>query len=144
FANEFDRKRGRAMLQAKLKSQSEAPEAVAVSARLKENYDGYYDGESTWRELGAVGKARNIVDLCARLPHRRNLDIGSGEGAILQRLADGKFGDELYSLEISQSAVSAIGQRGITCLRECRLFDGYAIPYESRQFDLAILSHVLE
>jgi ubiquinone/menaquinone biosynthesis C-methylase UbiE len=116
----------------------------AVCAKLKDNYDSYYDGESTWRALGAIGKVQNIVDLCGVIPHGKILDIGSGEGALLQRLSNLNFGEELYSLEISQSAVSAILRRDIARVRECRLFDGYAIPYESRQFDLAILSHVLE
>jgi hypothetical protein len=117
---------------------------VAVNAKLKDNYDSYYDGESTWRALGAIGKVQNIVDLCGAIPHNKILDIGSGEGALLQRLSDVNFGEDLCSLEISQSAVAAILQRDIARVRECRLFDGYAIPYESRQFDLAILSHVLE
>jgi hypothetical protein len=55
-----------------------------------------------------------------------------------------KFGEELYSLEISESAVAAILRRRIAGVRDCRLFDGYAIPYQSGEFDLAILSHVLE
>jgi SAM-dependent methyltransferase len=132
------------MSSANVKVQPEVPDAVAVSAKLKDNYDAYYDGESSWRALGAIGKAKNIVDLCSAIPHGRILDIGSGEGAILQRLSDGGFGEELYSLEISQTAVTAILQRKISRLRECQLFDGYAIPYKSRQFDLAILSHVIE
>jgi SAM-dependent methyltransferase len=132
------------MSSAKVNLQSEIPDTVAVSAKLKENYDAYYEGESTWRALGAIGKVQNVVDLCRDIPHRRILDIGSGEGALLQRFSDVSFGEELYSLEISQSAITAIHQRNITRVRECRLFDGYAIPYKSRQFDLAILSHVVE
>lgn len=127
-----------------MNSQLENPREIAVNAKLKGNYDTYYEGESTWRALGAIGKAQNIVDLCCSIPHRRILDIGSGEGALLQRLSDLNFGEELYSLEISQSAVAAILQRDIARVRECQLFDGYAIPYKSRQFDLAILSHVVE
>jgi SAM-dependent methyltransferase len=127
-----------------MKLVSEAACGVAVSDTLKENYDSYYGGESAWRALGAIGKVQNIVDLCGALPHNRILDVGSGEGALLRRLSDLNFGEELYSLEISQSGVAAILQRNIRRVRECRLFDGYAIPYESRQFDLAILSHVLE
>jgi len=117
---------------------------LAVSTRLKQNYDAYYDGESDWRSLGAVDKVANIVDLCSAIPHSRILDIGSGEGAILKQLSDVRFGETLYSLEISQSAVTTIVQRAIPGLKECQLFDGYHIPYGDRKFDLAILSHVLE
>ena len=133
------------MSSAKVKLQSDVPDTVAISAKLKENYNDYYDdGESAWRALGAIGKVHNIVDLCSGIPHGRILDIGSGEGALLKRLSDLNFCEELYSLEISESAVAAILQRDIARVRECRLFDGYAIPYEPRQFDLAILSHVVE
>ncbi len=132
------------MSSAKVNLESGIPDTIAVSAKLKDNYDAYYDGESAWRALGAIGKAQNITNLCCAIPHGRILDIGSGEGALLQRLSDQNFGEELYSLEISKSAVATILQRDFTRVRECRLFDGYTIPYESRQFDLAILSHVLE
>jgi SAM-dependent methyltransferase len=128
----------------KVNIQPEVSRTVAVSAKLSQNYDAYYDGESDWRALGAIGKVKNVVDLCAATPHGRILDIGSGEGALLQRLSDGNFGEELYSLEISRSAVTAILRRNISRLHECQLFDGYSIPYKSRQFDLAILSHVVE
>ena len=117
---------------------------IAVSAKLKEHYDSYYQGESPWRTLGALAKADNIVTSCASIPHKKILDIGCGEGAVLKRLSDLNFGEDLHSVEISQSAAAAVLQRDIPRVKECRLFDGYSIPYESGQFDLAILSHVLE
>jgi SAM-dependent methyltransferase len=116
----------------------------AVSAKLKENYDSYYQGESEWRALGAVDKVNNIVDLCGSLQHGKILEIGSGDGAILKRLSDLNFGDALYSIEVSESAIATIRRRNISCLRDCGIFDGYHIPYSDHQFDLAVLSHVLE
>jgi ubiquinone/menaquinone biosynthesis C-methylase UbiE len=117
---------------------------LAVSTRIREIYSSTYEGESTWRTLGAIDKVKNILDLCSPIPHGRILEIGSGEGAILKRLSDLKFGDELFSIEISESAVATIQSRAITGVRECRLFDGYHIPYDDRQFELAVLSHVVE
>lgn len=117
---------------------------LAVGTKLKENYDSYYDGESEWRALGAIDKARNVQTLCGHIPCSTVLDVGSGEGSILKRLSDLNFGQDLYSVEISQSAVATILRRDIPRLRECQLFDGYHIPYDDRRFDLAILSHVLE
>lgn len=117
---------------------------IAVAAKFKENYDQYYTGESVWRSLGAVTKANNIVALCGAVPHERILEIGSGEGSVLERLSNLNFGTDLYSIEISESAVAVICGRNIPRLRGCKLFDGYRIPYESGCFDLAILSHVIE
>lgn len=119
-------------------------EDISVSNKLKANYDSYYEGESEWRWLGAIEKVNNIVLLCNKYPHKMILEIGSGEGSILKRLSDLQFGDSLYSLEISETAVETIHQRNIKPLVECKLFDGYNIPYKDNKFDLAILSHVVE
>jgi ubiquinone/menaquinone biosynthesis C-methylase UbiE len=116
----------------------------AVSGKLLANYDSYYDAESEWRRLGAVDKAANIVEMCGDHPHRTILEIGSGEGAILGRLSSLKFGDSLFALEISRTGVETTRKRAIPQLVDCKLFDGCSIPYPDGQFDLAILSHVVE
>jgi SAM-dependent methyltransferase len=103
-----------------------------------------YDGESEWRRIGAVGKVENILSLCETHPHRTVLEIGAGEGSIAHRLGELEFAQELHALEISKSGVAAIAARQVPSLVECRLFDGYAIPYADERFDLAILSHVVE
>ncbi len=117
-----------------------------VTEQLRANYDSYYDDPSlaAWRRIGALDKADNVVALCANLPRRRVIEIGAGDGAVLQRLAELGFGEELYALEISSSAVAVLGRRGVPRLVESRQFDGYHIPYVDDAFDLAILSHVLE
>lgn len=116
-----------------------------VSEKLKANYHSYYDGgDSDWRRLGAIDKVRNIVDLCAKYPHSDVVEIGSGDGALLRRMSDLGFADRLYSLEISESAIATINNRDIKSLVECLPFNGYEIPYDDNQFDLAILSHVIE
>jgi ubiquinone/menaquinone biosynthesis C-methylase UbiE len=116
----------------------------SVHESLLRNYDAYYDGKSEWRRLGALDKARNIQSLCADIRHRKVLEIGAGEGSILQVLSDEGFAESLYALEISESAVRVIRERNLAALQECRLFDGYAVPYGDKEFDLVILSHVLE
>ena len=117
---------------------------ISVNEKLKSNYDEYYEGVSAWRELSAIDKAANVIALCDKIPHNTVLDIGSGDGALIKRLSDIGFGHELYSLEISTSAIDIIIKRNIPRLVECKLFDGSHIPYENRRFDLAILSHVVE
>ena len=118
---------------------------VDLQARASAQYDDYYkDGASEWRRLGAIDKADNIVALCGHLPLRSVLEIGAGDGSILSRLSEVGFGRELYAVEISASGVDVIQKRNIPQLVECRLFDGYQLPYEAGRFDLAILSHVIE
>ena len=119
---------------------------LTVSKSLFENYANYYgreDGLAQWRCLGARDKCSNIVSLCAELEHDRILEIGCGEGAILERLSALGFGARFAGLEISPSAVACAVQKKIpNC--EVWLFDGYESPFSPGEFDLAILSHVLE
>lgn len=119
-------------------------EKFCISKKIRSKYDNQYSNVSEWRSLGAVGKANSIVKLCKKYPHRKILEIGAGDGAILKRLSDLSFGESTYALEISQSALKVIQKRNIKSLAECRIFDGYNIPYSDQEFDLVILSHVLE
>lgn len=118
---------------------------VTMSGDLKKNYEHYYDdGDSEWRRLGALGKVENIVALCSGLPRSSILEIGAGDGALLGRLSDLRFGDEHFAIEVSTSGVEAIHCRALPRLVECKLFDGYSIPYPDKRFDIAVLSHVIE
>lgn len=118
---------------------------VDLRPEILSQYDGYYkDGASEWRRLGALDKAANIVSLCRGLPVSSVVEIGAGDGSILNRLSELNFGEQLYAAEISSSAVSVIESRNVARLVECRRFDGYRLPWEDRRFDLAILSHVVE
>ena len=115
-----------------------------INEGLYQTYNDYYDGESEWRRLGAVDKGKNVISACKACPHDVILDIGAGEGSIIQELARSKFGKEYFALEISESGVDVMRSRGLENLKEAQVFDGYSIPYEDNRFDLAILSHVIE
>lgn len=109
-----------------------------------EKYKYRYTGEDKWRRLGAISKARNILEMCSEIPHRRILEIGAGEGAILNKLSEASFGSELTALEISSSAVDVICARKIPRVSQVVQYDGGRFPFETGQFDLAIASHVIE
>jgi SAM-dependent methyltransferase len=117
---------------------------LSLNSKLQANYENYYGGESEWRRRGAIDKVANIVRLCGSFAHDQILEIGSGEGAILARMSELSFGTSLFGLEVSQSAIDATRKRQIPRLVECRVFEGYTIPYADHRFDLAILSHVVE
>jgi len=119
--------------------------AIKISDKLLNNYQDYYEtGDSEWRKMGSRGKAENIALLCSNIPAKSILEIGAGDGSVLNQLSELNFGGELYALEISVSGVNTILNKGIPGLIECKLFDGYDIPYNNDKFDIAILSHVIE
>ena len=118
---------------------------LLVSKRLQNQYDNYYgDQISEWRQLGAIPKVKNIITLCQEYAHTKVIEIGCGDGVILKNLAEAGFGQKLYGLEISSSALKVLKQQKIDSLEECQLFNGYRIPYNDQEFDLAILTHVIE
>jgi SAM-dependent methyltransferase len=117
---------------------------LSVSTSLHNLYDTQYDGQSNWRRICAVGKAADIATICNGNRFDTVLEVGAGEGAVLQRLDEIGFGRNLYGLEISASGVQIIQERRIGSLREARLFDGYTIPYSDKSFDLIYCTHVLE
>jgi|SRR5215470_3051711 len=120
---------------------------LSVDKSLAENYSAYYDEQQDdlpeWRRLGAVDKCSNIIRLCSSFDHSSILEIGCGEGAILERLSSLGFGSRFTGLEISPSGVRRVEEKNIRGV-EVQLFDGSEVPFSDSWFDLAILSHVLE
>lgn len=117
-----------------------------ITQKLQDSYDNQYKDPKIkeWRELGAKGKVQNIINITQGRSFGKVLEVGSGDGSILQELSNQDFAKELYSVEISQSGLDAIKARNIPQLKEVQLFDGYKVPYEDNSFDLVILTHVLE
>ena len=119
---------------------------IKTNKELINNYKDYYcdKSETAWRELCASRKADNIVNCCKGINFNRVLEIGAGEGAILQNLSNRKFSKELYALEISSSGVKNIKDRNIFGMKDISTFDGYNTNFKDKFFDLVILSHVVE
>jgi ubiquinone/menaquinone biosynthesis C-methylase UbiE len=116
-----------------------------LSDDVKSAYNDFYTkDDSAWRMLGAQSKAANIVAVCKSINPVKVLEVGAGDGSILHFLNDWNFGQELYALEIADTGVDRIRERGLSRLAEAKSFDGYEIPYADDSFDLVILSHVLE
>lgn len=116
-----------------------------LSNEVKSAYDHFYTQNDTqWRMLGAASKAQNIIDVCKSISPDKVLEVGAGDGSILYFLNEWNFGKELYALEIADTGVSLIKERGLSRLKEAQSFDGYKIPYPDDTFDLVILAHVLE
>jgi SAM-dependent methyltransferase len=129
--------------------------AVSDSASLVHFYDEAYSRSpaeaalyARWRALSAEGKADHVMDLCARAGvwaggHPVNtLEVGCGDGALLSELHRRRFGGRLAGVEITQAAVSIARDRPE--LDNVTLYDGENLPFAQGEFDLGILSHVLE
>lgn len=107
--------------------------------------DYYSDQIRHWRALGAIDKAANVICLWRDpIYPSRIVDIGCGEGSLIQRLAELGFGDEFVGLEISPSALTMAGQLSYARPTSFVPFDGSRLPADDKSFDLAILSHVVE
>lgn len=118
----------------------------AVDPQLQIHYDDFYRDPALaeWRRLGAIDKTANILALCRDIPHDSVLEIGAGNGAILENLSAKGFAREYRALDISSSGIDIIRSKNIPGLVEATTFDGYRTPYADNQFDLVILSHVVE
>jgi methionine biosynthesis protein MetW len=118
---------------------------MSVSVQVQQAYEKQYENyQSEWREVGARQKALNIIEITDGLALKKVLEVGAGDGSILQVLSKHNFAQELYAVEISASALQQIHQRNLPQLKQALLFDGYTLPFADQSFDLVILSHVLE
>ena len=116
-----------------------------ISGNVKTAYDEFYTKhDEAWRMLGAKFKAQHIVEVSEGRIFKKVLEVGAGDGSILNYLADADFAETYHAVEISDSGVAHILSRNIKGVESVQLFDGYTLPFEKDSFDLLILSHVLE
>lgn len=113
-----------------------------VSDDLRAHYDDYYDGQTEWRRLGAIDKSSNIrrawSSLIGAVEPTTVLEVGCGDGSVLEELASG--GWNMQGLDISTSGVLAAQTRGLAA----QVFDGEHLPFDDQSVDLVIMTHVVE
>ncbi|MDQ3644755.1 MAG: class I SAM-dependent methyltransferase [Actinomycetota bacterium] len=125
--------------------------AATGSAELRDVYEGQYsagDADAArygrWRALCAEGKADHVTTLAAALENRpRSLvEVGCGDGSLLEALAARGFADSLHGFDISERAVQIVRGRGVA--QRVERFDGTSLRAAADAYDLGVLSHVLE
>lgn len=129
-------------------------EGVQVKVTVSENelaahYAEYYAGEpSRWREVCARSKAKNIVSLCSQIGLSSGsldvVEIGCGDGALLQELESQGFGRAYEGYDISSSAIQIARRRHFTRPVKWTCIEPGPLPLPEGSTDLAVLSHVVE
>jgi len=96
-----------------------------------------------WRALGARSKAAHARALCARagLEPGSLVEIGCGDGALLAELRG--LAPVLDGFELSAPAAE-MARRHVPEARRVEPYDGARVPAGDGEYDLAVLSHVLE
>lgn len=109
-------------------------------------YDDYYaDGKvAAKREIASQQSVGHIEAILRGETFDKILDIGAGEGAVLDKLNKKGLGKTLGAVEISTSGVEAIKARNVANLASLDIFDGYHIPHPDKSFDLGLAIHVVE
>src|SRR4029079_12408104 len=88
-------------------------------------------------------KAAHVRALCEKtgLRPRSLVEIGCGDGALLAALRG--FAPVVDGFELSAPAAE-IARRNVPEARRIETFDGLSVPAEDGEYDLALLSHVIE
>jgi SAM-dependent methyltransferase len=97
-----------------------------------------------WRALGARSKADHAIELCERAGVRPAslVEICCGDGSLLAELAARGLAPTLDGFDISPKAAGFARERGVA--RRVEAYDGNHVPARDGEYDLAVLSHVLE
>lgn len=117
---------------------------MSQSAELRDFYDGYYnDAISSKRTIAAIQSVDHLEQLGGRnLGHL--LDMGAGDGAVLQEIERRGISSGMDAVEISASGIERVTSRHLGTLSAVQSFDGYKLPFADKSFDTAIAIHVLE
>ena len=118
---------------------------VEMADELSDLYANYYHGESLAikRSLSARASIDHIEEFHPQ-PLGRLIDVGAGNGAVLEEIDRRNLANEAAALEISATGIDGIRSRDLSIVKDVRQFDGYQIPYEDDAFDTAVCIHVLE
>lgn len=116
-----------------------------LTDEMKELYEGYYEQEvEQKRTLSAKDSFHEIQRVTRGRTFEHLLDVGTGDGAVIQEIDKSSFAKKISAVEISNSGILATQKRELQKLVDIQSFDGYEIPYSDDAFDVAMAIYVLE
>lgn len=116
-----------------------------ISQHLQEHYEEVFSEDAEFfYELGSHQKVQNILDISDGKEFHTAVEIGPGNGYILQGLSKTEFAKTYSAAEISSTAIEAIKKKKIAKLDDIQQFNGGLLPFPDKSFDVAICSHVVE
>jgi SAM-dependent methyltransferase len=118
---------------------------MEIAAPLADLYESYYavSSDDKKRALSALDSADHLVALLGdKLGNV--IDVGAGNGSLLDRIHHLRLADSLSALEISSTGLERIKARAGLPLKHIKKFDGYRMPFSDNEFDTAISVHVVE
>lgn len=122
--------------------------SIMTSNNLATVYDEHYaknaDVDAQWTDLCSYMRLENTLNVINDKSYRNVLDVGAGDGAVAKRLAETENFASICGVEISGSAVQEINKLKLPKFREFKEFNGYEIPFDEAEFELAVCYHVLE
>lgn len=119
---------------------------MEVSDDLKRLYSDYYIDEKVLmkRRISARQTLDHLNTILPRKDYLSIIDIGAGDGSVLEELDKENIGNELHAVEISESGCSSIREKKLGKIRSINQFDGYKISGCDSQYELGMAIHVLE
>jgi len=108
---------------------------------MDNSQDEMYNSRNPLVRYGHNKRAEEVIKLVLSANPKRVLEIGCGEGFLLEKLS--RVSDaELFGAEISSERIRLAKNKGFACtFKEC---DVVSLPFEDNFFDLVIASEILE
>jgi ubiquinone/menaquinone biosynthesis C-methylase UbiE len=119
---------------------------MSLAHEFTEHYSEYYGdlGLAQLRSISAADKANSIMSLCSGIDHASIVEFGFGDGAVLAELDRLGFAKEFTGYEVSNSGLDYASRRRFKTRVSLKHFNGCNTSDLDKQYDVAVLSHVVE
>lgn len=116
---------------------------MEVGKLFKSLYQDYYldDEVLLKRKIAARQSLEHISSLLPKCTYESLIDIGAGDGSLLEELDRANIARELFAIEISDSGYETIKRKDFSKVLSISKFDGYHIH---GHYNLGLAVHVLE